>query len=93
MITKTLTDRSVKGLFIAGILLTGAFWIISKSWNVYKYEIIGTLFEIAWLPIILVTLVLPITSFYKWYRDKWRSTSVFLYISLLSFIPIYLMIR
>jgi hypothetical protein len=65
-------------VFILSII-NSFFWIIGHSLNVYKYIIVGALFEILWLPMIVFLVLLPFLSIYILIKDKWSLKSLYLY--------------
>lgn len=71
------------------LVLSSSFWMLSKSKNIYEYSAIGALFEILWLPMILLTLLIPMYSIYQWCKDGWSLKSIFLYLVVLSIINFY----
>jgi NADH:ubiquinone oxidoreductase subunit K len=59
------------------------FCIVSQTVNVYRYAIIGAIFELFWLPIMAIIILIPFASIYYWYKDKFKVTSQFFYLLLL----------
>ncbi len=86
-----------KGLFIFLLLINliaMTVWFIGQSTNVYRYAIVGAIFEILWLPMILTIILIPITSLYLWYKDEFQVASKFLYLllwSIFSIVIIYIL--
>lgn len=65
------------------LLLTAMIlWIIGQNINVYRYAVVGALFEILWLPMLLTIAVMPFAALYFWYKDQFKTTSKFLYLLL-----------
>lgn len=59
------------------------FCFMGWSINVYHFPFIGAIFEIFWLPIILMTFSLPIFSLILWFKEKFNLGSFYFY-SILS---------
>ncbi len=59
-----------------------AFWIVVQNINVYRYAVVGAIFEILWMPMIAVLFLVPFVSFYFWYKDQFRFSSKFFYLLL-----------
>ena len=60
-------------------LLVFLFWFLGGVVNVYRFSIIGAIFEILWFPLILMTFILPISSFIFWAKEKFNLRSLYLY--------------
>lgn len=66
------------------------FWIVSQNVDVYRYAIVGAIFELFWLPIIASLLLMPFVSIFFWYKDKFKKKSKFVYLLLVSLLSIIL---
>jgi hypothetical protein len=58
-----------KLLFLLSIFIS-AFWIVGKNINVYQTKITGAIFEILWLPMILLLFITPCLAAYFWKKEK-----------------------
>jgi hypothetical protein len=56
-------------LFILSILVF-VFWAIAKRTNVYTFKISGTVFEMLWLPMLLLFIITPLLAIYFWITEK-----------------------
>ncbi len=65
-------------------IITFLIWVVGQNSDVYRYALVGVIFEILWLPMLAIILVIPLVSFYNWYKDKFKTTSRFLYLLLWS---------
>jgi len=45
-------------ILFASILLI-FFWLLTQSFDVYRYDLVGAIFEILWLPMLAALFVLP----------------------------------
>lgn len=55
------------------------FWIFGKMTNVYHFPFVGAIFETLWLPIMILTFVLPVMSLVFWYKEKFDFRSASFY--------------
>ena len=55
------------------------FWILGNVFNIYKSAIVGAIFEIIWLPVIVLTGAILVISVVKWAREKFDIRSLYLY--------------
>lgn len=69
-----------------------SFIAVAKLFDVYKIAVVGAVFEILWLPMILLLFILPILSIIYWAQEKFSARSVFLYAILISITAIILMV-
>ena len=81
MSTVKKTD-TISKLLICFIAIAASFWIIANTVDVYKYTALGVIFEIFWLPVILITFSIPILSIVCWYRKGYKISSPFLYVAI-----------
>ena len=67
-----------KIIFLLSIFIF-IFWIVSSELNVYHFTITGVIFEILWLPVLVMTVLLPLISFIYWNREKYNFKSLYFY--------------
>jgi hypothetical protein len=72
------TSKLSKVVFIL-TLLTAFFWCLAQFVNIYHFAVIGVIFEILWLPMILLLFILPILSLIYWVKEKFYLKSLNLY--------------
>lgn len=51
-------------------LLSLLYWLLCKTIDVYKYTILGVLYEILWFPMIAMLFLLPIINTYAIFKNK-----------------------
>ncbi len=68
-----------KKLIIALSILILSYWLLCKTIDVYKYTILGVIYEILWLPMLALLFLLPIINTYAIFKNK---NSLFLYFNL-----------
>ena len=78
-------------VFIMSILVSG-FWWLGQVINVYRFDLVGAIFEILWLPVLAMLFILPIISLILWVKEKFNLGSLYLYSILIVVATILLMI-
>jgi hypothetical protein len=73
-----ITSKKPKAVFILSILAS-VFWYIGQTVNVYYFAVVGVIFEILWLPMIALLIVLPIFSLIYLVKEKFNLKSLYLY--------------
>lgn len=61
--------RHLHVFLFCGSILVFVFWLSSISFNVYSVTLAGVIFELLWLPMVLLIGVLPIWAFIKWRKE------------------------
>ncbi|WP_276359985.1 hypothetical protein [Daejeonella sp. H1SJ63] len=67
-------------------ILASLYWFIGKNTDVYHFAITGAIFELLWLPMLVLILLLPLLSILFLIQDKFNFRSMALY-SILLLIP------
>ena len=67
-----------KIVFILSILVS-AFWFLGNAVDVYHFAITGAVFELLWLPMIVMLFVLPVLSLVLLAKDHFNPKSLYLY--------------
>jgi len=80
--------KVVMGLTIFVLLFVG----LSRLLNIYQFAFVGAIFEILWLPVILLLFILPILSIIYWVQDKFNPKSIYLYSMILGIAGVVLMV-
>ncbi len=78
-----------KYIFVASFIVS-LFWIAGNYTNIYAYKLTGTIFEILWLPMLLLFFVLPATALFFWYKHKFNRKSLYLWSLLMIVIAVLL---
>lgn len=85
-----LKDKSrTKNIILGLSLLTAVFWSLSQILNVYTYAVVGAVFEILWLPMLGLLILLPVISLIYWAKEYFSIKSSYLY-SLLVILATFL---
>ena len=64
---KLITNKKLLLVLSSSMLL---YWLLSKTIDVYQITIIGVLYEIIWLPMLVLFIVLPILNTYSIIKNK-----------------------
>ncbi len=81
-----------KKLLLALSISMLLYWLLCKSTDVYKYTILGVLYEILWFPMVAMLLVLPILNGYFIIKNQNRVIHYFiLALNLISILIVFLM--
>lgn len=73
-------------------LFSAIYWLIANSVNVYEYAFIGGLFELTSILMLIVLFIVPILSFFYWYKEKFNLKSIYFYTMLISVVTLLLLI-
>ena len=78
-------------ILIMSILVSG-FWWLGQVINVYRFDLVGAIYEILWLPVLAMLFILPIISLILWVKGKFNLGSLYLYSILIVVATILFMI-
>jgi len=79
-----------KVLFIISIVMF-VYWISGRWIDIYKYDIVGAIFEILWIFMILGLLALPVVSMLLLMKEKFTFRSLHFYTSVIAAITLLLL--
>ncbi len=77
--TKKFRNRKQSKIVFILSVLVAAYWYIGKAINVHQYKILDVVFEVLWLPMIILLFALPIVSLGFFVKDKFNMRSLYLY--------------
>jgi hypothetical protein len=81
-----------KKLIIALSILILSYWLLCKTIDVYKITILGVLYEILWLPMLVLLFLLPIINTYAIFKNKNSLIHYFnLALNLITILIVFLM--
>ena len=46
------------------------YWLLNKTIDVYQIAILGVIYEILWLPMLILFIILPILNTYTIFKNK-----------------------
>lgn len=77
MIANTTFTRRSKLVFALSIIVV-LFWVITNMMPVYRYVVLGAIYELLWLPMIALIFTMPVFSFISWLKEKFVFKSLYL---------------
>lgn len=75
-----------------GTVVLALFWFLAKHSALYHFAVVGAIFELLWLPMLLLLAIMPGLSFYFWRGEQWRFTSLYPYCFLLNLVTIAVLV-
>lgn len=87
--TKSLTvfaEPKTKKVILILIIANALFWSLGKFINVYRFAVVGAIFELLWLPSLIGLFILPILSIIAWYKEKFDLRSLYFYSTIIAII-------
>ena len=86
-------SRTSKMVFLLSIIVSG-YWWLGQVINVYSVALVGAIFEILWLPALVMLFVLPIISMILLLKEKVNVNvrSLYVYSILLGVATILIML-
>ena len=84
--------RSREVLITISSFLVLLFWFFATTYNVYEYKVIGAFFEVLWLPMLGLLIVLPIISIVYLKKGKWNLKSLYSICFILNLLAILFII-
>jgi hypothetical protein len=70
-------------------VLASVYWMLVQIVDIYHFAVLGAIYEILWLPFLLVLHLLPVFSFIMLVREKFRFRSLYLYALLISLMTLF----
>lgn len=81
-----------KKLLLALSISMLMYWLLCKTTDVYKYTILGVLYEILWFPMVAMLLILPILNGYFIIKNQNRVIHYFiLVLNLITLFMVFIM--
>jgi hypothetical protein len=66
------------------------YWLIeSRVASVYQNAVVGAIYELLWLPMIILLVALPVVSALQWIRQKFSLRSVALYAAVINLATVF----
>lgn len=79
---------SKSAFFTAVAVSVFIFVIIGFNVNAYKYPVVGAIFELLWLPVMLLTVALPFVALILWALERFKLDSFNIYTLLIIAVTI-----
>lgn len=90
-ITDFKNSRKSKIVFLISILVS-VFWCLGQILNVYRFALVGAIFEFLWLPMLGMLFILPIASLILFRKEKFNVRSLYLYSIIIVVVVFLLMV-
>ena len=71
-------NASAKIVLLLSIFVS-VFWYLGRVTDVYQIAVVGAIFEMMWLPMIGLLLLLPVISIILLFKEKFSFRSLYLY--------------
>jgi len=84
-------SKTSKVVFILSILSSG-FWCFGQLLNVYRFTLVGVLYEILWLPALGILCLMPLFSLLFLVKEKGTIKSFYIYSIIISVATILSMV-
>ena len=91
-IKKKKNNQAIGKVVLALSVFVLLFVGLSRLLNVYQISYVGAIFEILWLPVILLLFILPLLSLIYWIQEKFNPKSIYLYSIVLGIAAVVLMV-
>jgi hypothetical protein len=88
----TFKNSSLSKIFFVLSIIVFAYWSVGQIINVYRFAVVGAIYEILWLFMLLMLFVLPIMALIFLIKEKFSFRSLYLYTIIIAVINILLMI-
>jgi hypothetical protein len=88
------TARLFKGsaiVFALTIIVT-LYWYLPLLISVYRFPVIGAIYEILWIFMVLGLFALPVVSFIFWAKNKFNLRSLYFYSLIISLVSILFLV-
>jgi hypothetical protein len=84
-------SKTSRSIFLLSIIVSG-YWMLGQLVDVYRFALLGAIFEIFWLPALVMLFVLPTISIVMLFKEKANIKSLYFYSILFCFTCILIMI-
>lgn len=65
-------------LILTVSIFTGLYWLAGNILDVYAFTFTSVLFEICWLPMVLLLFITPLVALFYWIKSNFKLTSIHL---------------
>ena len=62
---------------LVATLFVALFWLLASTINVYDIKIIGAIFEILWLPMMAMLVIVPLLCVIFWRNEQWNFRTLY----------------
>ena len=86
---KNSTTSKVLFFISVGVLV---YWCVGGLFDVYRFAVVGAIYEILWVFMLITLFVVPILSLIFWIKERFNFRSLYLYAILIPVINILLLV-
>lgn len=72
-------NSKFKIIFLILSTCVAVFFVLMQTVDFYSSDFSGALFELLWLPEIVLIFILPVISIVFWFKEKFSLKSIYLY--------------
>jgi hypothetical protein len=76
---KTFTNLKQSEIVLLLSVAASILWILGQLVNVYHFAVTGAIFEMLWLPLLIMLVGLPVFSLIMFIREKANVRSLYFY--------------
>jgi hypothetical protein len=73
-------------------LCCGVYWIFGNTVNVYNITLVGVVYEILWLPMLLMMFAIPVLAFILWIKKGFPIRSFYPF-TILIFVTLFFILK
>ena len=77
---------------LAASIIVCAYWVTGNFINIYSTKLTGVIFEILWLPMLLLLFITPAVSFFFWAKSHFKFNSPYFFALLLIAAALFIII-
>jgi hypothetical protein len=83
--------RVPPALLLSVSIFTALYWLTGKLLDVYAFTLTSVVYEILWLPMILLLFITPAAALFYWIKSGFRLKSMYL-LSLTIAVPVLILV-
>jgi len=76
-------ESTAKFILLLSVLVL-VYWVLVTSIDVYEYIVVGAIYEILWLPFLVLLFTLPILNIVMFVKNKFSLKKIWLYALLIN---------
>ena len=85
--------NSVSGKLVFFLtIIVAYYWFLGQVTDVYRFEVVGAVYEILWLPVLVMLFVLPVIALVLLIKEKRNIWSLNIYSLLIGVVTVLCMI-
>lgn len=76
-------ESTAKFILLLSVLVL-VYWVLVTSIDVYEYIVVGAIYEILWLPFLVLLYTLPLLNIVMFVKNKFSLKKIWLYALLIN---------